>query len=84
MEAGPAFLCDLTGVTDATLFSVGLFSIMLSSIDRACAVCKPFTYHKIINLARVKVLIAASWIVSIVISLPPTRVFNWGAYAYSR
>ena len=73
-------LCQITGLLTTLLFSACIFTLLLISLDRYCAVMSPLHYTMRITTKRSTIMIAAVWLVSFVFAVPP--VLGWNSISY--
>ncbi|KAH9377229.1 hypothetical protein HPB48_000587 [Haemaphysalis longicornis] len=63
--------CKIHGSLTIFLAVANVFSILLIAIDRNCAVNSPLRYAMTIKKRRYSGLIASTWVVALLLSLPP-------------
>ncbi|KAL5257179.1 hypothetical protein ACHWQZ_G012197 [Mnemiopsis leidyi] len=82
--------CDIRALLDNVLLCASAVTLAVSSVDRCLAVCRPFTYHKIVTTRRAVLMIAGIWIVCTLVCLPPVHMNfipgykTWGKLTWSR
>ncbi|XP_065307385.1 melanopsin-A-like [Dermacentor albipictus] len=63
--------CKIHGTLSLCLTLANVFSILLIAVDRNCAVNSPLHYSMTITKKRTSGLIVSTWLVAIVVALPP-------------
>ncbi len=64
-----------------SLLLVSLHILAVMSVDRLVYIIRPLTYHKTVTIPRTIVAVLFSWIVSVLLSLPP--LFQFGEIGLS-
>jgi len=88
LEKGIA--CDIRALLDNVLLCASAVTLAVSSVDRCLAVCRPFTYHKIVTTRRAVWVIVGIWVVCTLVALPPVELSfipgytSWGDIGWSR
>ncbi|ESO90972.1 hypothetical protein LOTGIDRAFT_178787 [Lottia gigantea] len=70
--------CHVWLATDVLLCTASIFNLCCISLDRYIAITRPMKYPGLMSSKRGKLLVAATWIVSFLISLPPLIGWNDG------
>lgn len=73
-------LCLATGVLTTTLFAACIFTLLLISLDRYCAIMMPLHYTLRMTNARSNYLICGVWILAVGVALPPA--FGWNYFEF--
>ena len=73
--------CHAIVITTIILTNVSLFSLALLSVERLIYIKWPFIYQNIISIKSVVLILAVTWLICIVISLPP--VFGFGEIKFA-
>ena len=68
-------MCDLWISSDVLLCTASILNLCCISLDRYFAITRPLTYSGQRSPKLAKIMIAAVWVASVIISLPP--VFGW-------
>jgi len=71
---GPNFLCKLVAYVQVVAMFAAAYVLVATAIDRYIAVCHPLK-TQVWTARRMHVLVALSWLASLVFALPQTFVF---------
>ncbi|CAF0927573.1 unnamed protein product [Adineta steineri] len=71
-----SIMCDLWTSTDVLLCTSSILNFLIISIDRYCIINHPFKYAPMRKVKLLSLMIAAVWILSALVSLPP--ILGWG------
>ncbi|KAH7960020.1 hypothetical protein HPB49_016227 [Dermacentor silvarum] len=63
--------CKIQGTLSLCLTLANVFSILLIAVDRNCAVNSPLHYSMTITKKRTSGLIVSTWLVAVVVAIPP-------------
>ena len=74
-------VCHTIIITTLILTNVSVFTIGLLSVDRLIYIRWPFIYEKIMSIKSVLLILAITWLICIVITLPP--VFGFGEIKFA-
>ncbi|XP_061197607.1 G-protein coupled receptor 161-like [Saccostrea echinata] len=74
--------CKVTGFLMNAIFAASTLTLVAISLDRYCAVVTPLHYQMRITKRRSALIIAAVWILAVLVSLPP--LFGWNHYRYQK
>ena len=74
------FVCQIAGFTNALFLFEALWSLALVSISRYWCIVQPAKFSSIFSRRRTMALITATWILSLLCSLPP--LFGWSQYVF--
>ncbi|CAL1545047.1 unnamed protein product, partial [Lymnaea stagnalis] len=74
------FWCVVTGFLMNVIVSASIFTLVVISIDRYCAVVTPLHYSMRLTSRRCTMLIACIWVGAVVISSPP--LLGWNAIEF--
>lgn len=74
--------CKLTGFLMNAIFAASTLTLVAVSLDRYCAVVTPLHYQMRITKRRSVLMIAAVWVLAVLVSLPP--LFGWNRYTYQK
>jgi hypothetical protein len=69
-------MCDIWTSTDVLLCTSSILNFLVISIDRYCIINHPFKYAPMRKVKLLSLMIAAVWILSALVSLPP--ILGWG------
>ena len=76
-----SIMCDIWTSTDVLLCTASILNFLVISIDRYCIINHPFKYAPMRKVKLLSLMIAAVWILSALVSLPP--ILGWGrTYRY--
>ncbi|XP_078598875.1 G-protein coupled receptor 161-like [Branchiostoma floridae x Branchiostoma japonicum] len=73
-------LCQVAGVLTTLLFAASIWTLVLVSLDRYCAIIAPLHYAMRITPSRCLYMMAAVWLVSAGLAVPP--VAGWSHIQY--
>lgn len=73
-------MCDIWTSTDVLLCTSSILNFLIISIDRYCIINHPFRYAPMRKVKLLSLMIAAVWILSALVSLPP--ILGWGRKCY--
>ena len=72
--------CIMSAVLTTAFAAVGVFTLVLISIDRYLAVSNPLRYRLLMTIPRSAALISGAWVLAFVVASPPT--FGWSTVAF--
>ncbi|XP_059168008.1 G-protein coupled receptor 161-like [Physella acuta] len=75
-----AFWCQATGFMMNVIVSASIFTLVVISVDRYCAVVTPLHYSMRLTSRRCTLLIVCIWAGAVLISAPP--LMGWNAIEY--
>lgn len=74
--------CQVTGFLMNAIFAASTLTLVAISLDRYCAVVTPLHYQMRITKRRSALMIAAVWLLAVLVSLPP--LFGWNRFRYQK
>ena len=76
-------VCKMVAFIHTQMSTASVVWLAIISIDRCCAICKPFKYNFIFTTSKVKGIIIIGYLISVVVALPPLFEYkSWGRYRY--
>lgn len=72
----PSFFCVIWLCTDVLSCTASILNLLCISVDRYLAISRPLHYHNYSSSKFVSIMIAAAWLLSILISVAPVFGFD--------